>query len=73
MAERSMSGKHLRDIRMRKGLSQTQLAKDAGVSRVTIRRLEKQGLEHCVLLTAKIIAEALGVTIDDLISDTGEK
>ena len=73
MAERPMSGIRLRDIRIRKGLSQTQLAKDAGVSRVTIRRLEKQGLEHCVLLTAKTIAEALGVTIDDLISATGEK
>ena len=67
MNERPMSGKRLRDIRVSKGLSQAQLAEDAGVSRLTIRRLEKQGLEHCVLFTAKAIADALSVPIDDLI------
>ena len=62
----------LREIRESKGLTATALSRASGVNRVTIWLVEtnqmRQGITH---KTAAKLAEALGVTVDDLYTDAG--
>ena len=62
----------LREIRKSRGLSATALSRLSGVNRVTIWLIETdqmpQGVTH---KTAMKLADALGVTVDDLYMTAG--
>jgi transcriptional regulator with XRE-family HTH domain len=61
-------GKKLREIRLKKKLSQGDVAKILGVHRSYISGLER-GMRNPSLLTVQKVAKALGVTADKLISE----
>lgn len=60
-------GKKLREVRLKKKLSQGDVAKILGVHRSYISGLER-GARNPSLLTVQKVAKALGVTADKLIS-----
>ena len=60
---------NLRTIRERRGLTQTQLADMVGVNQSTINRAEKMD-QTAKLATYVRCAEALGVSLADLFSDS---
>lgn len=55
----------MKTARLKKGLSQAELAKNIGVSRQTINMIENGGYNPTVELCIKICKE-LGVTLNDL-------
>ena len=55
----------LREMRLRAGMSQVELAAKIGTSQSRIARLEA-GKENVSLLTAKKLADALGVDLDNI-------
>jgi transcriptional regulator with XRE-family HTH domain len=59
-------GLRIKAIRRRKGITQDQLAELAGLNRVHLYRLEL-GKQSMTLRTLKLIADALGVRVRDLI------
>jgi len=59
----------LRAIRLRRGLSQTQLAERTGLARPYLSQLEA-GIKSGSLDTLKLLAEVLGVTTDDLLGSS---
>ena len=56
----ALDGGRLRRIRHRRGLSQVQLASQAGISLTTLRRLERQHTASCRCRTLTRLASALG-------------
>jgi len=66
---RSEFGSRLREIRRKKGLTQGQLAEISGISSRMIVHYESH-VKMPPLNKVKIIAEALGVSSDDLIGTT---
>ena len=54
----------LKEIRVSKGLSVPQLVTLSGVPRRTIQDIEKN--DNCKVDTAILLADALGVTLDEL-------
>lgn len=56
----------LKDVRLRKALTQQQLAERAGVNRVTIARIEL-GTDEPFPTTVRRVADALGVEPEDLL------
>lgn len=54
----------LKQIRLDKGISASQLSRDSGISLRTIQDLEKRG--DCMISNAAKLADALGVTLNDL-------
>lgn len=58
----------VRALREAAGLSQRELAEEAGVSLRTIRYLESRGVRNALVGTLEKVAGALGVTILDLVS-----
>ncbi|KKR48391.1 MAG: Transcriptional regulator, XRE family [Candidatus Levybacteria bacterium GW2011_GWA2_40_16] len=61
-------GKKLREVRLKKKLSQGDVAKILGVHRSYISGLER-GMRNPSLLTVQKVAKALGVTAEKLISE----
>jgi len=57
-------GMSVRSLRKDKGLTQKQLADIAGISRVTLGKLERAQLGSITLKTFDIILDALGYEID---------
>ena len=57
-------GMRVRSLRKDKGLTQKQLADIAGISRVTLGKLERAQLGAITLKTFDIILDALGYEID---------
>jgi transcriptional regulator with XRE-family HTH domain len=55
-----LDGARLRYLRHRQGLSQEQLASQAGISLTTMRRLERQPAAPCRCRTLGRLAAALG-------------
>lgn len=55
-----VDGHRLRQLRRQQGLSQEQLAHQAGMSLTTIARLERQGRQSCRTRTLARLAAALG-------------
>ena len=55
----------MREARIRKNLSQTDLAKNIGVSRQTVNMIENEAYNPTVELCIRICKE-LGVTLNDL-------
>jgi DNA-binding XRE family transcriptional regulator len=56
----ALDGGRLRQLRRQRGLSQTQLASQAGISRATMARLERQPVAPCRSRTLSRLATALG-------------
>lgn len=61
-------GERLRELRLRKKLSQEKLARQAGVSVGTVRKLEQTDTDP-TWETARAIAHALGVSLDHFDGD----
>lgn len=61
----------VRKIRLEKGLSVPKLSELSGLSRRTIQEVEKR--DECTVSTAKKLAKALGVTLDELCRDDSEE
>jgi transcriptional regulator with XRE-family HTH domain len=59
-------GERIRRLRLKKGITQDQLAELTGLNRVHLYRLEN-GRQSMTLNTLKIIADTLGVPVRDLI------
>ena len=59
---------NLKQIRLEKGLSVPKLVEMSGVPRRTIQQIEKSG--ECKVSTAIRLADALGVTLDELCKDS---
>lgn len=57
----------VREIRTKKNLSIPQLVELTGISRRTLQDIEKRG--DCLVSNAMKIADALGVTLDELCRD----
>lgn len=59
----------LRELRLKAGLSQKDLAEKSGVNARQIRRVElgTSQIENVTLINAKRIADALGVKIEELL------
>lgn len=60
----------VREIRIKKNLSIPQLVELTGISRRTLQDIEKRG--DCLVSNAIKIADALGVTLDELCKDNPE-
>lgn len=60
----------VREIRTKKNLSIPQLVELTGISRRTLQDIEKRG--DCLVSNAMKIADALGVTLNELCRDTPE-
>ena len=60
----------VRKIRLEKGLAVPKLSELSGPSRRTIQEVEKR--DECTVSTAKKLAKALGVTLDELCRDDSE-
>ncbi len=58
---------NLKEIRLKRGLSVPQLVELSGLSRRTIQEVEKR--DTCSVNTAIKLADALGVTLDELCRD----
>ena len=61
-------GENIRRIRTAKGIYQADLAKQAGITQAMLSFIER-GTRLPSLPVGKLIADALGVTIDDLLDD----
>jgi len=59
-------GERIRKLRVKKGITQDQLAELTGLNRVHLYRLEN-GRQSMTLNTLKIIADTLGVRVRDLV------
>ena len=59
-------GERIKKIRVAKGLTQDQLADQAGLNRAHLYRLEG-GKQSMTLRTLKLIADSLGVSLADLV------
>ena len=62
-----MFAKRIRELRKRKKISQEKLARLAGVSLNTIVKIESGESRHPTIQTMGGIAQALGITLDNLI------
>jgi DNA-binding XRE family transcriptional regulator len=71
MLDRDTFGPHLRQLRLRAGLTQGIAANHAGVRRATWHRWEHGGLPE--LHRAPTIARALGITLTALLADDPER
>jgi transcriptional regulator with XRE-family HTH domain len=69
---RETMGQKLQRMRKAARLSQSQLAKAAGVPVGTLRNWE-QDIRSPLLHTAGRVARALGVSLDDLIEESGQE
>ena len=65
----STVGKKIRKYRKEKDISQDRLAKMADVSFHTIVKIEKGDTPNPTVDTARKIAAALGVSVDDLLNE----
>jgi transcriptional regulator with XRE-family HTH domain len=62
----------LKELRKAADLTQQQLANRAGLSMTAVVHIESGRIKDPRMSTLKAIAQVLGVTVNDLITDTGE-
>ena len=71
--ERLRGGIHIKfvikEMRERLGLSQTELAQRSGITRATLWALESGAADCTTTKTLSRIADVLGCTMDELVSD----
>jgi transcriptional regulator with XRE-family HTH domain len=65
--EISIIAKNIKKYREKKGISQDKLSKLAGITLHTITKIESGATPDPRIETVKKIADALGVSVDDLI------
>ena len=61
-----MISENLKRIREAKGMSQSELSRASGISQSMIAQVER-GTKVLTLITAKILVDALGCRVDDLL------
>lgn len=59
-------GYRIKEVREKRGLTQVQLSEQSGISRATISGLESGSEKVTTTKTLNKLAEALGVTVDEL-------
>jgi len=59
--------KNLKRLRLKKGWSQERLAREAGISYITLVKIERGNIQNPKLETLMKLAKALGVSIDKLV------
>ncbi len=64
--ERSKIGENIKRLRLTIGMSQDALSKKANLAFHTISKIESGSTPNPTIETVKKIADALGVTLDDL-------
>lgn len=64
-----MFAKRIRELRTKKGLSQEKLARLADVALNTVVKIESGESRHPTIQTMAGIANALGVSLDDLVKE----
>ena len=64
--EKSTIAKNIKKLRKQRGLSQDKLSKLADISHNTIIKIESGAIQSTTMDTARKIAKALGVSLDDL-------
>ena len=64
-----MLSENVKRIRRQKGFSQDSLAKASGITLTTLVKIESGTNDNPTLKTLKNLAEALEVTVNDLIED----
>ncbi len=64
--EKSTIAKNIKKLRKQRGLSQDKLSKLADISHNTIIKIESGAIQSPTIDTANKIANALGVSLDDL-------
>ena len=67
MAQENKISKNIKKLRQAKGLSQDRLSKLADVSYNSIIKLETGGITNPTIDTLQKIANAFGVSVDDLL------
>ena len=65
-------GLNIKALRLKRGLTQGALAERVGVSEATIVSKWERGLQIPRLDTAQDLADALGATVEQLLSDAGD-
>ena len=68
-----MLSKNIKKLRKKKKLSQDKLAKMADVTLTTLVKIESGVNDNTTIKTLKKIADALEVTVDDLLENDTEK
>ena len=63
--------KNLAKIRKQKGWSQEKLAVESGISYNTIIKIERGGIENPKIGTVIKLADALGISLDELVDRKG--
>ncbi|OGX18351.1 MAG: hypothetical protein A3K83_06330 [Omnitrophica WOR_2 bacterium RBG_13_44_8b] len=62
-----MLAQNIRKLRLKKGLSQEKLARSADISNATLVKIEAGVAKEPTITTVTKIADALGVSIDELV------
>lgn len=65
--EKSKIGENIKRMRLENGMSQDTLSKKANLAFYTISKIEAGATSNPTIETVKKIAEALGVSLDELI------
>jgi len=65
-----MLSQNIRKLRLKKGLSQEKLARLADISTVTLVKIESGVAKEPTITTVTKIADALGISIDELVGRT---
>lgn len=68
-----MLAQNIRKLRQKKGLSQERLARLADISTVTLVKIEAGVAKQPTITTVTKIADALGISIDELVGRTKKK
>ncbi len=68
-----MLAENIRKIRKRRGLSQEKLARLADISNNTLVKIEMRMAKAPTIITVTKIADALEVSIDELVGRKGQK
>ncbi|MFH0839720.1 MAG: helix-turn-helix transcriptional regulator [Candidatus Omnitrophota bacterium] len=68
-----MLAKNIRRIRLEKGLSQEKLARLADIALNTLTKIESGLSKEPTIKTVANIANALGVSLDELVKETEKK
>jgi len=66
--QRNNLGKKIRNLRKKQGLSQDELARKADIPYTTLTKIEIDVIKKPSVFAVAKIAEALGVSLDDLIN-----
>jgi len=67
MSSKTPHLKNLKKLRNKKGWSQERLAREAGISYITLVKIERGNIQNPKLETLMKLAKALGVSIDKLV------